>query len=99
MHFVCLCRSLQNRELLSSRLLEDQMKRPRKRDNKRRHKDVEPDDDNRPPRGSLQAMCRAVEDKVGGFIASSKSCQEENATLHPLHRRERGDWKYFMSLK
>ncbi|KAG0620281.1 hypothetical protein M758_4G204000 [Ceratodon purpureus] len=88
-----------NKDLVSLRLGKDQMERPRKRNKKHKHKDVEHDDDNKPGGGSLEGMSMAFDDKAEGFIASSKSSEEEKKRLHLIKHKEREDFRYLMSLK
>lgn len=92
-------RILQNKDLVSLRLGKDQMERPRKRNKKHKHREVEHEDDNKAAEESLEAMSEAFEGKVEGFIASSKSSEEEKERLHLIKHKDREDFRYLMSLK
>jgi DNA-directed RNA polymerase I subunit RPA1 len=89
---------VQNQDLVSFRLGKDQMERPRQRSKKHKHKEVGHEDGNRAAEESLEAMSEAFEEKVEGFIASSKS-KADKKRLHLRKHRDREEFRYLMSLK
>ena len=90
---------LQNRDLVSLRLGKDQMEKPRQSSKKHKHIEVEYEDDNTTAEESLEAMSKAFEDKVEGFIAGSKESKADKKRLHLRKHKDRDDFRYLMSLK
>lgn len=100
---MCIC-VLQNQDLVSLRLGKEQMERPRQR--KKKHKDtaVEHEDegeskDNTATEESLEAISKAFEEKVEGFISVSSKSKADKKRLHLRKHKDREDFRYLMSLK